>query len=276
FESILPGTLLRVFARDLGPNALLVLQFLVITPVQDGSSPGSSSQAGSWDDQSSSGSSSASARFSVAALAGDLAAGSPWVQNTAVTSVPTLFMIAGMCDSPAATVPSVRAANTWYTQQWHGGACAWCTSLHWHPLHMRHLLPARKQWQCLHTVNAQELEKVLFNVPGSRAKTLQSYYSECSQGMASLNSTNSRVVGPITIPCSYSSDSLSFSTESCEYSDTDGWIQYASQQAALDGAGHSGTRCHRTQWRCVDHWGVLEAGDGLHARAGPHKLPSPQ
>ncbi|KAL6759131.1 Gametolysin peptidase M11-domain-containing protein [Haematococcus lacustris] len=92
-------------------------------------------------------------------------------------------MIAGMCDSPAATVPS-------------------------------------------------ELEKVLFNVPGSRAKTLQSYYSECSQGMASLNSTNSRVVGPITIPCSYSSDSLTFSTKSCEYSDTDGWIQYASQQAA--------------------------------------------
>lgn len=38
-----------------------------------------------------------------------------------------------------------------------------------------------------------------------------------------------QVVGPIPIPCSYESDSFSFTTEDCKYSDADGWNQYAQQ-----------------------------------------------
>jgi hypothetical protein len=40
---------------------------------------------------------------------------------------------------------------------------------------------------------AQNLEAVLFDSPTSRAKTLQSYYYECSQGLSNMNSSNSRV-----------------------------------------------------------------------------------
>lgn len=46
---------------------------------------------------------------------------------------------------------------------------------------------------CADWPHMQNLEAVLFNSPNSRAKTLQSYYSECSQGLSNMNSSNSRV-----------------------------------------------------------------------------------
>ena len=63
--------------------------------------------------------------------------------------------------------------------------------------------------------------------PGSAGVTLQGYYSECSQGVAYLNSSNSRVVGTVPIPCSYSGSSYSFSTDTCTYADSDGWHTWA-------------------------------------------------
>ena len=56
---------------------------------------------------------------------------------------------------------------------------------------------------------------------------LQGYYHECSQGKSNLDRTNSRVVGPIPIPCNYSGSAYSFTTETCTYADSDGWHNWA-------------------------------------------------
>jgi len=76
-------------------------------------------------------------------------------------------------------------------------------------------------------VQPTDLEKILFNMAGSYAKNLQNYYYECSRGQTYLNASNSRVVGPIPIPCKYSDENVTFTTEDCTYSDADGWNQYA-------------------------------------------------
>lgn len=56
-----------------------------------------------------------------------------------------------------------------------------------------------------------------------------------------------QVVGPIDIPCQYTSTdgSVSYRTDECNYSDADGWLQYASQQAAVGGlSNHGGSPCN--------------------------------
>lgn len=42
-----------------------------------------------------------------------------------------------------------------------------------------------------------------------------------------------QIVGPITIPCSYEGTNISFSDSTCKYSDAEGWVGYAEQQAAV-------------------------------------------
>ena len=77
--------------------------------------------------------------------------------------------------------------------------------------------------------SVKDVERMMFKGHGSFARNLEGYFSECSGGQAYLNSSNSLVVGNISIPCSYESDDYSFSSESCSFNDNDGWHVYAQQ-----------------------------------------------
>ncbi len=80
-----------------------------------------------------------------------------------------------------------------------------------------------------------DVKRLVFKQPGSFALNLEGYFSECSQGQASLNSSNSLVVGSVDIPCSYSGVqpdgsapwSQPFETDSCAFRDNDAWHVYA-------------------------------------------------
>ena len=113
-------------------------------------------------------------------------------------------------------------------------------------LESRHTLPcpALPSTHHPHTcpLNLQSVERVLFSGPGSFAATLQGYYSECSRGKAYLNNSNSRVVGPVPIPCNYTaaSPSLSFTTDECAFSDSDAWHHYAQNYVQVCEGGRGG------------------------------------
>ena len=48
-----------------------------------------------------------------------------------------------------------------------------------------------------------------------------------------MNRSNSLVVGNITLPCKYHSQSYSFVTDNCQFSDVDGWTTYAQNYANI-------------------------------------------
>ncbi|GIL88649.1 hypothetical protein Vretimale_17244 [Volvox reticuliferus] len=79
----------------------------------------------------------------------------------------------------------------------------------------------------------QELERTVFAGPGSASLTLESYYYECSRGKASMSRSNSMVVGPIHVPCSFNG-SYRFSASSCTYRDAWGWQTFAQQYLTLN------------------------------------------
>lgn len=89
----------------------------------------------------------------------------------------------------------------------------------------------------------QDVERLVFKGSGSFARNLEGYYSECSGGQSYLNSSNSLVLGNISIPCSYSSPSGSyaFSEGSCSFNDNDAWHDYA-QDYVTDTLGVDITR----------------------------------
>eukprot|EP00798_Chlamydomonas_sp_ICE-L_P020462 gene20462-27251_t len=78
------------------------------------------------------------------------------------------------------------------------------------------------------------IEKVIYNEPGSYDVNLEQYLDECSYGKARMDRSNSRVVGPVVIPCDNNDPLLSFTTSDCTFSDANSWHKYAQQYVVED------------------------------------------
>ena len=96
----------------------------------------------------------------------------------------------------------------------------------------------------------------------SQAGSLSSMFSTCSTGTVVLDQSNSKVVGPIVMPCSGMASAMGsflWNVTTCEGNNLQGWLEYCSRWA---GRPLVGWVCRGAGWWWAGCVGG-QAGGGL-------------